>query len=302
MNPEELLQLIENARAAIAAKLINTPELQKPRAMIICGSGLGGIASILRNEPKIEMNYAGIPGFAASTVQGHSGKLVFGLIGKNSVPVMCMVGRLHFYEGYSLDQTTFPVRVGHALGVDTVVVTNAAGGLRKDLVPGDLMLITDHINFPGLAGNHPLRGPNLDTLGPRFLGLLDAYDHDLGRSFVQNARRLGVSRVIAEGTYAYVSGPSFESRAEVRMLRTMGADAVGMSTVPEVIIARHCGLKVLALSLITNAGLGDVSPSVLDDNARPLSEGMANHAEVLEAAAEASLDVQKIMEATIGEL
>lgn len=271
--------------------------------MIICGSGLGGIANILADEPKVEISYKDIPGFKSSTVAGHAGKLIFGLIGANKVPVMCMLGRLHFYEGYTFQETTFPIRLAKRLDVSTVVVTNAAGGVREGFVPGDLMLIEDHINFPGLAGYHPLRGPNLAEFGPRFQPLSDAYDFDLRKLFYTKARvELGITRNIYEGTYMFAAGPTFESRAEVRMIRTLGGDAVGMSTVPEVIVARHSGMKVLALSLITNSGVGEKPPSVLEENPKALDEGMACHEEVLEAANEASKDVQRIFEATINEL
>lgn len=271
--------------------------------MIICGSGLGGIANILADEPKVEISYNDIPGFKSSTVAGHAGKLIFGLIGANKVPVMCMLGRLHFYEGYTFQETTFPIRLAKRLDVSTVVVTNAAGGVREGFVPGDLMLIEDHINFPGLAGFHPLRGPNLAEFGPRFQPLSDAYDFDLRKLFYTKARvELGITRNIYEGTYMFAAGPTFESRAEVRMIRTLGGDAVGMSTVPEVIVARHSGMKVLALSLITNSGVGEKPPSVLEENPKALDEGMACHEEVLEAANEASKDVQRIFEATINEL
>lgn len=301
--PSEFMSLLAEATASVQAKLAVHPELTQPRVMIICGSGLGGIANILADEPKVEISYNDIPGFKSSTVAGHAGKLIFGLIGANKVPVMCMLGRLHFYEGYTFQETTFPIRLAKRLDVSTVVVTNAAGGVREGFVPGDLMLIEDHINFPGLAGFHPLRGPNLAEFGPRFQPLSDAYDFDLRKLFYTKARvELGITRNIYEGTYMFAAGPTFESRAEVRMIRTLGGDAVGMSTVPEVIVARHSGMKVLALSLITNSGVGEKPPSVLEENPKALDEGMACHEEVLEAANEASKDVQRIFEATINEL
>ena len=301
--PCEFMTLLAEATASVQAKLAVHPELTQPRVMIICGSGLGGIANILADEPKVEISYNEIPGFKSSTVAGHAGKLIFGLIGANKVPVMCMLGRLHFYEGYTFQETTFPIRLAKKLDVSTVVVTNAAGGVREGFVPGDLMLIEDHINFPGLAGFHPLRGPNLAEFGPRFQPLSDAYDFDLRKLFYTKARvELGITRNIYEGTYMFAAGPTFESRAEVRMIRTLGGDAVGMSTVPEVIVARHSGMKVLALSLITNSGVGEKPPSVLEENPKALDEGMACHEEVLEAANEASKDVQRIFEATINEL
>lgn len=301
-DPEEYTKQLEVAAETLNGLLSDTPELTKPRVMIICGSGLGGIADILAPEPKVEVPYNKIPGFKTSTVPGHAGKLVFGLIGTNKVPVMCMVGRLHFYEGYSFQETTFPVRLAKLLGVEVLVVTNAAGGVNPDYVPGDLMIITDHINFPGMAGYHPLRGPNMDNFGPRFQPLSDAYEHGLRKLFFEKKKELGITRKVYEGTYFFVAGPTFESRAEVRFICATGGDAVGMSTVPEVIIARHSGLRVLALSLITNAGVGEKPPTSFDEEPKPLDEGMASHAEVLESANEASKDVQKIFEHTINEL
>lgn len=302
LTPQQYSQLLDQAEASVKAKLAQVPELAKPRALVICGSGLGGIANILLPEHKLEISYGEIPGFKTSTVKGHAGKLIFGLIGDNKVPIICMVGRLHFYEGYTFQQTTFPVRLSKRLGVSTVVVTNAAGGINLKFVPGDLMIINDHIDFPGMAGQHSLRGPNLDEFGDRFQPLSDAYSHDLRKLFFNKVQELGIKRTIHEGTYCFLSGPTFETRAEVRMLRVLGADSVGMSTVPEVTVARHSGLNVLALSLITNSGVGDKPPSVFDDNAKPLDENIASHAEVLEAADEASKDVQKIFAATLNEL
>lgn len=302
ITPEKYIDLIGQAVNKIQSVLPTDSTISKPRVLIICGSGLGGIASLLDKESLIELSYKDIPGFKTSTVPGHAGKLVFGLIGSNKVPVICMVGRLHYYEGYTFQQTTFPVRVSKKLGVENVIVTNAAGGVNPSFKPGDLMIINDHIDFPGLAGQHSLRGPNLETFGDRFQPLSDAYSHELRKKFFTKAKELGVTRNIYEGTYLFASGPTFESRAEVRMLRVIGADAVGMSTVPEVVVARHSGLNVLALSLITNSGNGEKPPSVFDENAKPLNENIASHAEVLQAADEASKDVTRIFEATINEL
>lgn len=300
MSNSEYVDALKQATFTIKEILESKNPLLKPRVMIICGSGLGKIVDVITSQ--VVIPYQDIPGFKVSTVPGHSGKLVFGLIGANKVPVMCMVGRLHFYEGYTLQETTFPVRVGKLLGIETVIVTNAAGGVRPGFVPGELMLIEDHINMPGLSGYHPLRGPNLDEFGPRFQPLSDAYDLQLRQLFLQLAQKLGVTRKIHEGTYFFAAGPTFESRAEVRMIRTLGGDTVGMSTVPEVIVARHCGLRVLALSLITNEGVGEKPPSALVKDQRPLDEGIASHAEVLQAADEAAKDVQSIVEATVNEL
>lgn len=241
------------------------PNIQ-PSTGLILGSGLGMLADDVADATVIP--YTDIPGFAASTVVGHAGRLVIGnLAGK---PVLVMAGRLHFYEGYSLEQTTFPVRVMHALGVSTLIVTNAAGGLNPAYRAGDIMLIADHINIPGMAGNHPLRGPNDERLGPRFPAMNAAYDPELRARARAIAARLDIP--LQEGVYIFISGPSYETPAEVRMLRTLGADAVGMSTVPEAIVARHSGMRVLGLSTITNVAITDEAG------------GSANHEEVLETA------------------
>ncbi|CDR46357.1 CYFA0S23e00166g1_1 [Cyberlindnera fabianii] len=292
---DEHYRIILGAKSFIQTKV---PDFT-PKALIICGSGLGGIGALIQSP--VEIYYPEIPGFQTSTVPGHEGKLVFGYIGTNKTPVMCMVGRLHFYEGYDFEETTFPVRVAKELGCEIVVVTNAAGGINAEYKPGDLMIIYDHLNIPGFSGFHPLRGPNLEKYGPRFQPLSDAYDLELRKKFFNAAKDLGITRSIHEGTYFYVSGPTFESRAESRAIRILGGDAVGMSTVPEVIVARHCGLRVLALSLITNACVVDPPASAMDENPIALDTGMASHAEVLEYANAASKDVQKIIEATVNE-
>lgn len=187
------------------------------------------------------------------------------------------------------------MRAFAAFGIENLIVTNAAGGLNQSFKVGDIMLLNDHINLPGLAGLHPLKGPNDDTLGPRFLALSDAYDHELRYKFHQIAEQEKVSRSIHEGTYAYVSGPTYETRAESRYLLTIGADAVGMSTAPEVIVARHQGLRVLALSLITNIAVVEKPAAATTPSVKDLSEGKANHAEVVEAANEAASDIQKVI-------
>ncbi len=195
------------------------------------------------------MPYGDIPGFPCSHVAGHANELVLGKLGGR--PVMAMRGRIHMYEGYSGAEVAFPVRVMQALGVRALVVSNAAGGLNPDFQTGDLMLIRDHIFLPGLAGHNPLRGPNEDSLGPRFPNMSDAYDANL-RSLAQRA----AGQRLREGVYMMVAGPSYETPAEYMALRAMGADAVGMSTCPEVIVARHMGVRVLGISLITNVLTG----------------------------------------------
>lgn len=276
-----------------------------PKVAIICGTGLGGISTVLLPEGKVEIPYGQIPGFKQSTVQGHAGKLIVGYIGDNKVPVICMVGRLHSYEGYDIKDTVFPVRVFTVLGVPNLIATNAAGGLNKSFQVGDVMILDDHINMPGFAGLHPLKGPNDERFGTRFLPLSDGYDIELRAKVFQASDALGITRNIHEGTYVFVSGPTFESRAECRFLIAAGADAVGMSTVPEVIVAQHGGLKTLALSLITNVAVVEKPASGKDfgkAGTKSLDEGIASHQEVLEVGALASKDVEKIIEYVVNTL
>ncbi len=218
-----------------------------PRVGIILGSGLGPLADEVEN-PMI-VPYAEIPHFAVSTVSGHAGQLVGGTL--EGVPVAVMRGRVHVYEGYSLQQVTFPVRTLHRLGAEILVITNAAGGLNPEYRPGDLMALKDHVNLPGLAGLNPLIGADEPELGVRFLDMTDQYDGVLRARALALGADLGVP--IHEGVYVVVAGPSFETRAELRFLRQIGADAVGMSTVPEVIVARHERMRVLGISVITNS-------------------------------------------------
>ena len=228
---------------------------EEPRIGIILGSGLGGIAEVI--EDKHVIPYGDIPHFVCSTAPGHKGQFVAGRFGGK--PVICMQGRLHFYEGHALSDIIFPVRVMKLLGVRSLIVTNAAGGVNTGFQVGDLMLIEDHINF---MGTNPLIGPNAAEFGPRFCDMSYTYTPSLRRAAEEAAEKLGIS--LRRGVYLGCTGPSYETPAEIRAFRTLGADAVGMSTVPEVIAASHCGLKVLAFSLITNMAAG-----VLD---QPLSE------------------------------
>ena len=217
----------------------------RPQTAIVLGTGLGRLAAEI--EIVNEFPYEQIPNFPVSTVEGHSGKLIFGHLGGKDV--MALQGRFHFYEGYDMKQVTFPVRVMHELGITNLFVSNASGGMNPDFEIGDLMLITDHINF---MPEHPLHGPNFPT-GPRFPDMHEAYDHaylDLAR---QIAREKGIRTV--EGVYLATQGPTFETPAEYKMYRIFGADAVGMSTVPEVIVARHCGMRVFGISIITDLGV-----------------------------------------------
>ncbi|PLB49545.1 purine nucleoside phosphorylase I, inosine and guanosine-specific [Aspergillus steynii IBT 23096] len=276
--------------------------LQSPKVAIVCGSGLGGLANTIHPELRAEFDYASIPHFPRLTVAGHAGKLVFGLI-NGQVPAVLMVGRAHYYEGHSIDQVTFPIRVFKLLGVDTVILTNAAGGLNPDYAVGDIVLLNDHLFLAGLAGTHPLRGPNDEKFGPRFPPLSDAYDLELRRHAhgIWKALSQSQNRRLHEGVYAFVGGPSYETRAECRLLHQLGADVVGMSTVPEIVVARHSGLRVLALSLVTNTAV--LSPGPRGDDSllqgkdtqeldAILQKGKANHEEVLEAGRSAAIDMQ----------
>ncbi|CEL01562.1 Putative Purine nucleoside phosphorylase [Aspergillus calidoustus] len=288
-------------------------QLQAPRVAIVCGSGLGGLANTIDSELRVEIDYADIPHFPRLTVAGHAGKLVFGLLDKQ-VPAVLMVGRAHYYEGHGIDQVTFPIRVFKLLGVDTVILTNAAGGLNPEYVVGDIVLLNDHIFLAGLAGTHPLRGPNDEEFGPRFPPLSDAYDLDLRRQVHEAWGKVidaESKRRLHEGVYAFVGGPSYETRAECRMLRQLGADVVGMSTVPEIVVARHCGLRIIAFSLVTNNAVLSPVPRGDDHLIQGrdvkeldaiLQEGKANHEEVLEAGRLAAQDMQKLVVHTITDI
>jgi xanthosine phosphorylase len=221
-----------------------------PRLALVLGSGLGGLAAAV--EDPIAIPYAELPGFPVGAVAGHAGRLVIGTLA--GTPVAVLQGRAHLYEGVAAADLATPVRTVRALGAEAIVLTNAAGSIRAEVPAGRLMLLSDHINF---MGANPLAGVNDDAIGPRFPGLGDAYDPALGAALHAAARAEGVA--MADGVYLAVAGPSFETPAEIRAFRTLGADAVGMSTVPEVIAARHCGLRVAAVSVITNLaeGLGD---------------------------------------------
>jgi len=217
-----------------------------PRIGLILGTGLGALAEAVQNPTSLP--YSELPGWPVSTVQGHVGRLVIGEL--DGQRLLVMQGRIHYYEGYDLSQVTLPVRVMQRLGIEILIVTNAAGAINPDFVPGDVMLITDHLNLAGMAGLNPLIGPNLDSFGPRFPDMSQAYDRELCEIARKVARKNNL--LLHEGVYVGLSGPSFESPADLRFLRTAGADAVGMSTVPEVIVARHGGTRVLGFSGISN--------------------------------------------------
>jgi len=226
----------------------------KPTLGLVLGSGLSSLAEQL--EQADAFPYQRLPHFAQTTVHGHTGRLVLGQLEGQTVVVM--QGRFHFYEGHSMQRLTFPIRVMGMLGIHTLIVTNAAGGLRAGFTPGELMLITDHINMVGLAGHNPLIGANDPELGPRFPDMSQAYDLELQERARQVARSSGIP--LQEGVYVCLAGPSFETPSEIRFLRLIGADAVGMSTVHEVIVARHMGLRVLGVSGITNVHAPDSAP------------------------------------------
>ncbi len=240
-------QFFTHADYERAVEYIRTRTKQAPTVGLILGSGLNPLADEIGRADIVP--YRDIPIFPVSTVEGHRGELVIGqLSGK---PVVAMRGRAHYYEGYSMQRVTVPVRVMRELGVSTVIITNAAGGINPHFSAGDLMLIVDHINLAGMAGLNPLRGPNDPALGPRFPDMTNAYDPELRDITRDAASRLRIQ--LREGVYIMLAGPSYESPADIRFLRMIGADAVGMSTVPEVIVARHGGMRVLGLSLISNS-------------------------------------------------
>lgn len=249
-----------------AVEAIRSRVALEPTVGLVLGSGLGGLVDTLTD--RVAVADKAIPGWPVSTVEGHSGQLVFGRL--EGQAVVAQQGRAHFYEGYTPQQVTFPIRVMQRLGVQTLILTNAAGGLNPDYRVGDVMLLNDHINFIGMAGNNPLVGPNDTTFGPRFVGMAQTYDARLRQLARAAAAADGIP--LHEGVYVCLAGPTFETPAEIRMLRLLGADAVGMSTVHEVIVARHAGMRVLACSGITNQTI-----DVVD------SDREVNHEEVLDA-------------------
>ncbi|HEV8170001.1 MAG TPA: purine-nucleoside phosphorylase [Pyrinomonadaceae bacterium] len=237
-------------RAEHANRIIRSRTTVEPRIAVVLGSGLGGFADDF--DEAVAIPYEDIPGFVRSTAQGHAGRLVIGKV--DSVPVLAMQGRVHYYEGYSLEEVTFPVRAFGLLGIKTLILTNAAGGINVQLTQGALMVISDHLN---LMGVNPLRGPNDERFGPRFPDMSTVYSPELQELVVEEAKAINVE--VRRGIYGALSGPSYETPAEIHLLRGLGADAVGMSTVPEAIVARHMGLEVLGISCITNmaAGISD---------------------------------------------
>jgi len=252
----------------------------RPKTAIVLGSGLGQLGDRLEQADVIP--YSALPHWKSSTAPGHKGRLLFGLL--HGKPVVCMQGRLHYYEGYSMDEITYPVRVMAKLGIQNLLLSNAAGGIDLDFQPGDLMLITDHINF---MGTNPLMGPNEADFGVRFCDMSYAYHPALRYLALEAAQELG--QRLQQGVYVATTGPSYETPAEIRMFRQWGASAVGMSTVPEVIVANHCGLRVLGISCITNMAAG-----VLD---QPLTEE-----EVLATGEQVGADFQALLAAIVAKL
>jgi purine-nucleoside phosphorylase len=252
---QELERRIDEAANAIRSCLALESELASPRLAIELGSGLGDVVDLLDPQPRLRIPYGDIPNIPRGSVGGHAGELVAGLAA--GTPAIVLSGRTHAYEGYSQREVTILIRACIALGARTLVLTNASGGLNPTFEAGDVMLINDTIN---LSGDNPLVGPNLEKLGPRFVPMTDAWDADLRRLAREAAGRAGVE--LREGVYIMLSGPNYETRAEMRMLRVIGGDAVGMSTVPEVLVARHAGARVLGFSLVTNKATEDVDHEV----------------------------------------
>lgn len=259
--------------ARSAAEILHRAAGRRPRVGIVLGSGLGGVAD--RVADPVIVPYAELPGFPIPSVSGHAGRLVLGRLG--GVEVACMQGRVHGYEGNGFDALKVAIRALKLAGCETLFVSCAAGSLRSDVGPGRLMAISDHIN---LLGTNPLTGPNDDSFGPRFPSMTDAWDPELRGLLQKVAGDLGID--LAQGIYAAWPGPSFETPAEVRMIALLGGEAVGMSTVPDCIIARHCGLKVVGCAVITNFGVG-------------LDDGPVNHDQTLSAAAAAAGDLERLL-------
>ncbi|MDQ3881171.1 MAG: purine-nucleoside phosphorylase [Chloroflexota bacterium] len=256
----ELERRIEEAASAIGSRIAAAP-----RVAMVLGSGLGQVVELLDADDRTSIPYREIPHVPNASVGGHAGELVVGRAGDTEVAILS--GRAHPYEGYTHQQVTIAVRALIALGVETLVVTNAAGGLHPSYEPGDLMLVSDHIN---LSGDNPLRGPNLDRFGERFPAMTDAFDAGLRAAAREAAQRAGVP--LREGVYIMLAGPNYETRAEMRMLRLLGADAVGMSTVPEVLVARHARVRVLGFSLITNKEPAADEPETTHDDVLRMGE------------------------------
>lgn len=268
-----------------AADFIRSQTQHQPTVAMILGSGLGPLADDIENADIVP--YDQIPHFPHSTVEGHAGRLVIGML--QGQCVLAMQGRVHFYEGYSMQTITMPVRIMQALGIEALIVTNAAGGLNPVFKSGDIMLITDHINLTGLSGHNPLRGPNMDAFGLRFPSMVTPYDLDLQVIARQAAHAANIA--IQEGVYVNVSGPCFETPAEVRFLRIIGGDAVGMSTAPEVVTANHGGMRVLGFSGIANVAI-----------TTPTNALKTSHEEVLEGIQQLAANLIVIVRGVLSQL
>jgi len=285
MIPKEFLPY--RIAADFLMKKLVEANMKLPTVGVICGSGLSELSNTLEGTT-LTVKYSDIPGFPAHcTVAGHKGEIVFGMM--HDVPACCFRGRFHSYEGHDMKTTVLPVTVMRCLRVKVVIVTNAAGGLNPNFNVGDVICVSDHLAIPHLAGKNPLVGPNDADLGPRFPPTSNAYSEDLRKTAKDAADEIGIDFLVTHGTYCFVSGPMYESKAECRFLRSLGGDCVGMSTIPEVVTAHYCGMQVLCLSLITNKVVmeGDEGASV------------ANHAEVLEAVGERSVQMQGLVKKII---
>ncbi|KAK7062810.1 Purine nucleoside phosphorylase [Paramarasmius palmivorus] len=282
-------------------------KLQKPRVGIICGSGLSGLAASLKET--VLVPYDTLPGFAKSTVPGHKSALAFGLMGANEIPVVAMLGRFHPYEGYPLSSVVYPVRVMARLGVNTMIITNAAGALNPNLAVGTIVVVQDHLALPNLTGMNPLLGPQVNTDRPRFIPLSDAYSPALRRlAFIASNQLQFEESALGEGVYAWVSGPTYETPAEGRFLRKIGADVVGMSTVPEVVAAREEGMEVMVLSLVTNAVVipekyrsikEEVKAELAGQKVEPPPQEVVSHEEVLALGKQKGELMRKLVERVI---
>ena len=267
-------------QAVQAAEFIKSKYAKSPKTAIVLGSGLGSFADTLTDPVKIP--YEQIPHFARSTVEGHAGQLVLGEIG--GIAIAVQQGRFHFYEGYEMDQVTFPMRTFGVMGIENVILTNAAGSTSSEMAPGSLMLITDHLNCIGV---NPLRGANDDRFGPRFPDMTNVYDRDLQEVAVEAANQISGERFerkedailtdfLHRGVYCGLSGPTYETPAEIRMYRLLGADALGMSTVPEAIVARHQGMRVVGISCITNFAAGMTDGEIDHEHVMETGERVAD--------------------------
>lgn len=262
-----MTQFITPAQVEEAVTAVQQQTDKQPTIGLVLGSGLSGLADAIEGADIIHSET--IPHWPTSTVAGHQGRLIIGpLQGKT---VLVLQGRSHYYEGYSMSQITLPVRVMHRLGINTLIVTNAAGGINPTFKPGDIMAIKDHLNLPGMAGRNPLRGPNDDSAGPRFPDMTQPYDPHLRQTAHAIATELGFT--LQEGVYSYVAGPSYETPAELHCLSHIGADAVGMSTVPSVVVARHAGMRVVGFSTITNMAVPNPAPGTVLTHEEVLETG-----------------------------